>query len=627
MWDINKTKTTSNLKGDQIMFKNRQTKDNLGRILIAQKEDILSLIIVTASLLAGISHAKGDTITVGPATGWDFQTVQEAIDAAQDGDTVLVAPGEYIITEPVTFRGKAITVKSEAGPDETTIRMSTPADINRASVVIFENTETDASVLEGFTITGGKGSRRSDPYGNRWSGPTGGAILCWEASPTIIACTIINNEGSHGSGITCLNSHAILRDCLIAENETPVNAGGVASVSGSSLILTNCTIKDNSAHGFGGGLLCWDNASASLANCNIRGNSVTGVSVHSAGYGGGLSCLDDSSLILTDCYIGENSAGMGGAGIQCYKSLVTITNCVITENSGGVIGGAMFCEQNSSATMSDCIIRGNSIGTWGGGIECYLNSSLTMTNCEVISNTSQRQGGGVECSDHSSVTLTNCLIARNSAAVWGGGLSCDKAVAFMTVNNCTIWGNSAGQTGGAMGCDKGASAIVTNSILWGNTAPEGSEIWVRNRGTFSVTNSNAAGGEAAALIDGGTINWGVGNIEADPLFADPNNGDFHLRSQAGRWNPNSQSWVQDDVTSPCIDAGDPMSPIGLEPFPSGGFVNMGAYGSMPEASKAYFGEPVCGTIIAGDINGDCQVNRADLEIMAMHWTDDEPLFP
>ena len=68
-----------------------------------------------------------------------------------------------------------------------------------------------------------------------------------------------------------------------------------------------------------------------------------------------------------------------------------------------------------------------------------------------------------------------------------------------------------------------------------------------------------------------------------------------------------------------------MSPIGFELFPNGGFVNMGAYGGTPEASKTYFGEPVCETIVAGDINGDGQVNRTDLEIMALHWTDDEPL--
>ena len=118
---------------------------------------------------------------------------------------------------------------------------------------------------------------------------------------------------------------------------------------------------------------------------------------------------------------------------------------------------------------------------------------------------------------------------------------------------------------------------------------------------------------------------GETNIDDDPYFVDPTSNNFHLKSQAGRWDPESQTWIQDEITSSCIDSGDPMSPIGLEPFPNGGFVNMGIYGGTPEASKAYFGEPICETIVAGDINGDGQVNRVDLEIMALHWTDEEPL--
>ncbi|RPJ37841.1 MAG: hypothetical protein EHM35_05885 [Planctomycetaceae bacterium] len=125
-------------------------------------------------------------------------------------------------------------------------------------------------------------------------------------------------------------------------------------------------------------------------------------------------------------------------------------------------------------------------------------------------------------------------------------------------------------------------------------------------------------------------------ITADPQFVapghwDPNgtpdklsddfwvDGDYHLKSQAGRWDPNSRTWVKDDVTNPCIDAGDPNSPVGEEPFPNGGRINMGAYGGTAEASKSYFGEPVCETMIAGDINGDCRVDFADLDILALHW--------
>jgi hypothetical protein len=133
---------------------------------------------------------------------------------------------------------------------------------------------------------------------------------------------------------------------------------------------------------------------------------------------------------------------------------------------------------------------------------------------------------------------------------------------------------------------------------------------------------------------------GQGNILDDPCFVtpgycDPNgtpekpyddswiDGDYHLNSQAGRWDPKSKSWVKDDVTSPCIDAGDPMSPIGYEPFPNGGRINMGAYGGTAEASKSFFGGPVCETIVPGDINGDCKVDFADFSIMVLHWLEDE----
>jgi len=125
-------------------------------------------------------------------------------------------------------------------------------------------------------------------------------------------------------------------------------------------------------------------------------------------------------------------------------------------------------------------------------------------------------------------------------------------------------------------------------------------------------------------------------INVDPLFARPGywawngtpenswddfwvNGDYHLKSQAGRWDSASGSWVQDDVTSPCIDAGDPNDPISNEPFPNGGRINMGAYGGTAEASKSYFGKPVCDTIITGDINGDGKVDWLDLGILASHW--------
>ena len=102
----------------------------------------------------------------------------------------------------------------------------------------------------------------------------------------------------------------------------------------------------------------------------------------------------------------------------------------------------------------------------------------------------------------------------------------------------------------------------------------------------------------------------------------PESKDFHLKSQAGRWNDVNQSWIKEEDTSPCIDLGDPMSPIESEFFPNGGRINMGAYGGTAEASKSYFGEPVCETIIAGDINGDCKVDFIDYAILSLHWLEE-----
>ena len=501
-------------------------------------------------LLAAAGSTQAGTITVGPAGA-----IQAGIDAANDGDTVLVAPGDYVITESISFRGKAITVVSEAGPDQTTIRMGTPTDPKRASVVIFENNETEASVLEGFTITGGKGSS--------WISVN---YLC-------------------GGGILFNSSSGTVRNCVIVQNRVVDSGGGVFCIYPCSPILIDCFIAENSAGVSGGGVFPWSGASLTLTNCIVRGNS----SLRSTQAGGGGACCgQDSFLTMTDCVVEKNSAAYIGGGVHCvYSSIATLTNCTIADNSA----------------------------LWTGGVAGSFGSSLTVRHCAITGNTAQKWGGGINCLA-ASAAVTNCTIAQNTAGT-GGGIVCQA----QSYGPCSV--------------------TVTNSILWGNMAPTGSEIIVRDTGAvLTIAYTNVAGGKAGIPVYG-TLNWGEGNIDVDPCFAcigywDDNGtrdssddvwvaSDYHLKSEAGRWDPIGESWVVDDVTSPCIDGGDPMSPIGRESFPNGGFVNMGAYGGTSEASKTYFGEPACETIVAGDINGDGQVNRTDLEIMALHWTDDEPL--
>jgi hypothetical protein len=130
--------------------------------------------IFSASALALCAAAgRAATLVVDLSGGGDFTAIQPAIDTAQAVDTVLVKAGEHVITEPISFRGKEITVRAEAGPEATTIRMSeTPANPNWASVVVFESGETAASRLDGFKLTGG-------------NGPIGSGVPCHSSSPTL----------------------------------------------------------------------------------------------------------------------------------------------------------------------------------------------------------------------------------------------------------------------------------------------------------------------------------------------------------------------------------------------------------------------------------------------------------
>ena len=115
-------------------------------------------------------------------------------------------------------------------------------------------------------------------------------------------------------------------------------------------------------------------------------------------------------------------------------------------------------------------------------------------------------------------------------------------------------------------------ASVTNSIIYFNGDGSAADQVTGNKNVITYSDVQ------------GTYS-GTGNIHEDPLFADTVNGDYHLMSQSGRWNPVNSTWTQDASSSPCIDAGDPSSNIGLEPAPNGSIINMGAYGGTACLNK------------------------------------------
>jgi L-ascorbate metabolism protein UlaG (beta-lactamase superfamily) len=340
-----------------------------------------------------------------------------------------------------------------------------------------------------------------------------------------------------------------------ADGPFPYDSGGGMYNYISSPTLTHCIFSGNSAGHEGQGGAMYNMASnPTLTNCILNGNSA---------HNGGGMYNDFSSPSLTGCTLSRNSAERGGA-MYNYDGTPTITDCTFSRNSA-YYGGGMY-NYNSSPVLTGCRFRGNS-APLGGGMYNY-GSSPALTNC-IFSGNSAATGGGIYNYPQNNPTVTNCTFVRNSAKN-GSGLACFSS-----------------------GPGDASTLVLTNCIF----RDGGDEVSNEGPSTVEVAFSNAEGG------------WpGEGNIDVDPLFAnlgywadvndsnvvaEPNDpdavwvdGDYHLKSEVGRWDAVGESWVVDDVTSPCIDAGDPNSPVGDEPEPNGGRINMGAYGGTVEASKS-----------------------------------------
>ncbi len=414
---------------------------------------------------------------------------------------------------------------------------------------------------------------------------------------------------------------------LVSESTRSDNSYHVVTGSGAdeTAVLDGFFITGGNANGagnfHGGGMINVSRsvpANPTLVNCTFHRNSARLK-------GGGIYSEADTPTFI-DCVFSENhsnAASMqeGGGGMYNERGSLTMRNCRFVGNTTTGNGAGLY-NNSASPTIIDTAFDGNVVVRFGhqnnGGGILNNRSDATIINCTFTGNSSSF-GGGIWNWGPPSPTIFNCIFSRNEAvnpgSGAGGGLQ--NWGGNPSVINCTFSENTAVSVGGGLGEANGSRTVVSNCIFWGNRARDRTD-----------ANGQTGGGSTVvtySCVQGGRP--GKGNIDADPHFADPQNGDYRLKSQAGRWDPLCESWTQDDVTSQCIDAGDPMSPIGLEPFPNGGFINMGAYGGTAQASKSYFGQPPCGSIVAGDLNGDCQVDRADLEIMALHWTDDQSLLP
>ncbi len=312
-----------------------------------------------------------------------------------------------------------------------------------------------------------------------------------------IAETIIDGEGTNRSVVVFRSgedSSSVLIGFMIRNGDT--DYGGGIYCRGSSPTLRHLIVENNFADRSGGGIYCTESASPAIRYVTIRNNS-TDLS------GGGISLYNESDVNLENCLLAGNSASTYGGGMQCTRARMNMNRVVFTENESA----------------------------HGGGLY-LISSDVYVSSSTFIGNSATDHSGGIYGTAGSYLFLNHVLIQGNQAP--GGGAI--YATCHTVMDNVTIVENSAELFGGIR--YSASSFTLMNSIVRDN---EGMELQVVT-GDVTVSYTNIQTGEDEVYGEEDDLVWGEGNIDEDPLFLDPENGDYHLEED-----------------SPCIDAGHPDS--------------------------------------------------------------------
>ena len=317
-----------------------------------------------------------------------YATIQVAINAAQDGDTVLVADGIY--TGPgnvdVDFSGKNIIVTSQHGPASTIIDCQASAATLSHRGFIMQSGELNAT-LSGFTVKNGYQVQNNSGVA---SGSGGGIYL---------------GRNTPGSSLTV--SNCIITHCVADSGFSGGVGGGIyaqtnSAGAASTITISNCTITNNSAVFDGGGIhsSAAGNGTITITGCTITSNTAADPYGSSVGNGGGvLNTTDNSTITVSACTIANNTAAYKGGGV-CNTvtgyGTIAVNSCTLTGNSAGGGGGAN--DFGGTQTVTNCSFTGNS----GGGL--YNHSVLTLNNVILYGDT----GGEIDNTSGQPLTLRNC---------------------------------------------------------------------------------------------------------------------------------------------------------------------------------------------------------------------------
>ncbi len=428
-----------------------------------------------------------------------YRNIQQAVDAASDGDTVLVDPGTYYGADSGNSSysivvSKGITITSR-NPDDPCCVAATIIDgystlnpFHNMGVVFIPGTAGQASVLNGITIQncGGAAGTADDgdrtvnhPDGYDGSGVYGGGIWVYTgASPVIKNCIIRNNwvqGGDAGNGVASSTTENAGRGGWAGYGW----GGGAYIMPNGRATFINCTFEGNQAIGGNagnggngtdnGGLPNWGGNYSPDSNINIdpAGLSYTVETQpiwqvwgyvadyrYYSGYGGGVFCDASSQVDFVHCVIRNNRStgglsGVGGQQPPVNRNLEPLIAYEIPSYGGGV-----YCAANSAVTFTGCTLEDNTAsqlrtGTdpnhtltpylgYGGGVAAESNAKLRFVDCNIVGNLAD-SGGGVYAAGIT-VEVTDCNLSTN-AALRGGGLLGQGGL--VTVSDCNVVNNRA----------------------------------------------------------------------------------------------------------------------------------------------------------------------------------------
>ncbi len=267
--------------------------------------------------IALLAPSRADTLTVCPDGTGDYTLIQQAIDAAVDGDIVELCDGEFV--SYITFRGKAITVRSTSGdPSRCVIR----------SPVVFESGEGPSSVLMGVTVSSS---------GNL------SAVYCGDSSPTVEDVAFVNCHNAIAGVASLVRSDAIFRRCVFQGNSA-----------------SDADARDN------GAISVFRNAPR-FEDCAFLGN-------HARWNAGCVGVALGTPTFLRCTFAGNRALLAGGAFVADRTSHVTLDHCILRDNCAGTVGDEAFVAGGSTLTLICCAV--DSTGIAGAGTINYVGENL-----------------------------------------------------------------------------------------------------------------------------------------------------------------------------------------------------------------------------------------------------------